>query len=250
MRMADIELRSVSLTYPLFEGSAFSMRRRLMSMFGVGRRELGVSFVEGLKDISLEIEHGSRLGLIGRNGAGKSTFLRLLAGIYQPSQGQMLLNGSVTTLFDLSLGMDEEASGYENMYIAGALLGFSRSEMLEHVKEIEEFSELGVALSRSVKTYSAGMRVRLAFALATLKHSDIILVDEIVGVGDTAFLHKAKMRVQKMMERSSIFCLASHAEFMLTDFCERGLVFDRGMVVYDGPVQEAICFYNEEINVA
>lgn len=249
MRMADIELTNVSLTYPLFEGSAFSIRRRVMSMLGIGPKEQGISYVEGLKDLSLKIEHGSRLGLIGRNGAGKSTFLRLLAGIYQPSWGQLSLNGSVTTLFDLSLGMDEEASGYENMFIAGALLGYSKSEMLEHVKEIEDFSELGDALSRSVKTYSAGMRVRLAFALATLRHSDIILIDEIVGVGDTAFLRKARLRVQSMMERASIFCLASHAEFMLTDFCDRGLVFDKGQIVYDGPVKEAISFYNEKINV-
>jgi len=210
----------------------------------------GVNFVEGLKNINLRIEHGSRLALIGRNGAGKSTFLRMLAGIYPPTSGEMALSGTVSTLFDLSLGMDEEANGYENMFIAGAMLGFSRAEILDHVEEIEKFTELGEALNRSIKTYSAGMRVRLAFALATLRQSDIILIDEIVGVGDSAFLRKAQHRIHEMMKRASIFCLASHAEFMLTDFCDRGLVFDGGCIVFDGPVAEAIEFYNENINVS
>lgn len=247
--MADIELKDVSLTYPLFEGGAYSFRRQFLSTLGMGKKGAGVSYVEGLKNVNLTINHGSRLALIGRNGAGKSTFLRLLAGIYPPTAGELSLNGVVTTLFDLSLGMDEDASGYENMFIAGAMLGFTRSEIATHVEEIEAFTELGAALGRSIKTYSAGMRVRLAFALATLRKSDIILIDEIVGVGDAAFLRKAQARIHKMMESASIFCLASHAEFMLTDFCDRGLVFDAGRIVYDGPVREAIDFYNEEINV-
>lgn len=248
--MADIELTDVCLTYPLFEGSAYSFRRHFISRMGGRSPGQGVNFVEGLKKINLKIEHGSRLALIGRNGAGKSTFLRMLAGIYPPTSGRMTLSGTVSTLFDLSLGMDEEANGYENMFIAGAMLGFSRAEILSHVEEIEAFTELGEALNRSIKTYSAGMRVRLAFALATLRQSDIILIDEIVGVGDTAFLRKAQHRVHEMMKRASIFCLASHAEFMLTDFCDRGLVFDGGHIVFDGPVQSAIDFYNEHINVS
>lgn len=246
--MAGIELENVSLTYPLYEGGAYSFRRQFLKKFGWRGVGIDVRQVEALRDVSLRIDKGTRLGLVGRNGAGKSSFLRLLAGIYPATGGTLKINGSVSTLFDLSLGMDEDASGYENMYIAGAMLGFSSAEITGAISDIEEFTELGSALNRSLKTYSAGMRVRLAFALATMRNSDIILVDEIVGVGDTAFLRKARGRIREMMSSASIFCLASHAEFMLTDFCDRGLVFDSGQIVYDGPIDAAIKFYNENIN--
>jgi lipopolysaccharide transport system ATP-binding protein len=242
--MAILELDDVGLVYPLIEGSAISIRRKLLSVMGIAQKGSAISYVTGLRNLSLKFERGERVGLIGRNGAGKSTFLRLLAGIYVPSSGTIKVEGEATTLFDLSLGMDDEATGYDNIYIAGYVLGFSKREIQSRISEIEVFTELGDALNRPIKTYSAGMRVRLAFALATTKASDILLVDEIIGVGDSQFLAKAQRRVKSLMRDESIFFLASHAEFMLNDFCERGLVFDSGRVVFDGPIDLAIAFYN------
>ena len=158
-----------------------------------------------------------------------------------------MVRGRVGTLFDLSLGMDEEATGYENVYISGTLLGFGVDEIKKIIPDIEAFTELGEALYRPVKTYSSGMRVRLAFSLVTATQADIMLIDEIVGVGDMRFLEKASERVKAMCSRTKVLFLASHAEFVLRDFCTEGLVFHEGHIVKRAPIGEAIAYYNEYI---
>ena len=147
---------------------------------------------EILTDITLSLTPGTRLGLLGSNGAGKSSLLRMLAGIYAPTSGKIHRQGKTVTLFDLQFGMDEEATGYKNLQIAGALLGIRRSEIARLTPAIADFSELGAALDRPIKSYSDGMRVRLAFSLVTFVTAENFLIDEIIGVGDANFLKKAR----------------------------------------------------------
>jgi ABC-type polysaccharide/polyol phosphate transport system ATPase subunit len=200
-----------------------------------------------LTGIDLDIADGTRLGLIGPNGAGKSSLLRLLASVYEPTQGTIARRGRILTMFDLHFGMDDEASGYKNLEIAGALLGMRRRQVRDLVPEIEEFSELGEALSRPVKSYSSGMRVRLAYSLVTSLPADILLIDEIIGVGDAAFLKKARARMEDKLHDTKILVLASHADSVLQDFCTTGLVMDHGRIVFRGEIGEALQFYNRGI---
>lgn len=196
-----------------------------------------------LTDINLELEAGTRLGLLGSNGAGKSSLLRMLAGIYTPTSGKVIRTGKTVTLFDLLLGMDEEASGYKNLDIAGALLGMSRAEIKELTPEIADFSELGDALNHPIKSYSDGMRVRLAFSLVTTIQAENFLVDEIIGVGDASFLNKAQARMRASVDRSKVLVLASHSNQVLKEFCTTGAVLSNGRLIFHGPIQEAIHEY-------
>lgn len=246
--MASIRLRHAGVSFPLYSDSALSLRS-WMFRHVLRRRMPDVlpRTAVALRDLSLEFNDGDRVGLLGLNGAGKSTLLRLLAGIYAPESGTVERDGGVSTLFDLYLGMDEEASGYENIYIAGALLGLHRAQIRDLVPDVEQFTELGQNLHRPVKGYSAGMRVRLAFAIATSLHSDIMLIDEIIGVGDGRFLKRAKTRLAERIYSSKIMVLASHDQSVLRDFCNRGLVLDQGSVACYSGVDEAIDFYNQRL---
>lgn len=198
-----------------------------------------------LTDITLNLSPGTRLGLLGSNGAGKSSLLRLLAGIYTPTSGTILREGKTVTLFDLQLGMDEEASGYKNLEIAGALLGITKAEIARLTPEIAEFSELGDALDRPIKSYSDGMRVRLAFSLVTNVAADNFLIDEIIGVGDASFLEKAQARMRASMAKAKVLVLASHANQVLQEFCTTGAVMVKGQIIFHGPIDDAITEYQK-----
>ena len=234
-----MKLDEVSLCIP--QARVRSLRQALTGAFKPLKADETVCILDG---VTLDLPDGTRLGLLGRNGAGKSTLLRVMGGVFEPTSGSVECSGRAVSLFDLHFGMDEEASGHANLQIAGALLGIS-SDQIENLRtEIVEFSELGDALSRPLKTYSSGMRVRLAFALITSIEADNLLVDEIIGVGDSAFLDKARRRIQKQIETSSVFVLASHSDAMLRDFCTTGLVMETGKAVFHGPIEEAIAYYN------
>ena len=244
--MAEILVDKASVRFPVYLDSSVSIRRWFLERLIPGRqnRALPVA-VDALTEISATFNDGDRVGLIGLNGAGKSTLLRLLAGIFEPSSGTISRSGRISTLFDLYLGMDDEASGYENVYIAGTILGLSRQEIRQLIPDVERFTELGDALLRALKTYSTGMRVRLAFAIATSTHSEILLIDEIIGVGDMRFLKRACQRIAERISNTKIMVLASHAEFVLLDFCTTGIVLDQGRIICHAPIADAIRFYNE-----
>lgn len=219
-----------------------SLRGTLKSL---GRMKASESFPV-LSDINLDLKEGTRLGLIGPNGAGKSSLLRLMAGVFEPTKGIVHRSGVTLTLFDLHYGMDDEASGYKNLEIAGALLGIKRQDIEALVPEVEEFSELGDALERPLKSYSSGMRMRLAFTLVTSLQADNLLIDEIIGVGDAAFLNKARSRLADKIDRSKVLVLASHADSVLSDFCTTGVVMSKGRIVYHDKIDDALNYYNNE----
>ncbi len=229
----------------MFGETAQSLRALLAGLMQPKRREAArVHEICALSDIGLEIRQGTRLGVIGANGAGKSTLLRLLAGIYAPSAGSIERSGSVMPMFDLSYGMDEDASGIENIVIAGTMLGLAPRNINEITDDVTDFSELEEALERPIRTYSAGMRVRLAFGIATAIETDILLIDEIIGVGDVRFMVKAQRRLAKRIGETGILVLASHAEGVLRDFCTSALVMSHGKIAFHGDTDEALEFYN------
>jgi ABC-2 type transport system ATP-binding protein/lipopolysaccharide transport system ATP-binding protein len=244
--MALLTLNNVHLRYPIMGDAAKSLRSRLVAAVSSGQHSnTSPTYVDALQNLNIVLRDGDRIGLIGGNGAGKSTLLRLMAGIYTPTSGTIVCEGNVLTMFDLSYGMDEEANGFENIEIAATLLGIKRSDLGRIKVDVTEFSELGDALLRPIKTYSAGMRVRLAFGLVSSLKTDILLVDESIGVGDARFMKKASARVTKQLESAKILVLASHAEQVLRDFCTTGVVMMNGRVTFQGNINDAISFYNQ-----
>ncbi len=186
-----------------------------------------------------------RIGLVGHNGAGKTTLLRVLGGIYEPNEGRVSIKGSTVPLFDISLGMDPESTGYENIVLRGLYLGLSRSQMRARLDEIAEFTELGDFLNLPIRTYSAGMRMRLAFAVSTSVAPDILLIDEGIGAGDAAFLQKASERLKLFTEQVSIIVLSSHSEALISKMCTKAVLMEHGRLVGAGTTAEVLEQYRE-----
>ncbi|GJH09268.1 ABC transporter ATP-binding protein [Caballeronia novacaledonica] len=199
--------------------------------------------VHALKGITLDIEHGERVGLIGLNGAGKSTILKVMAGIYPPTSGEARINGHVSAMFELATGFEMTQTGWDNIRIRGMLLGLSPAEVEERIHQIAEFSELGEFLDYPVKTYSAGMFIRLAFSVSTAINPEILLLDEVMGAGDMQFANKAKRRMHEFMEQGKILVFSSHSLDMLESFCERVIWLRKGEIVLDGAASDVLAEY-------
>lgn len=240
-----IHLENVDLHYSSVAFKERSLKSLMGRLFKLQRAEHAVHDVHALKHINLDILPGQRVGLIGHNGAGKSTFLKMLAGLYPISSGRREVTGTVRSLFDLSLGFEPDASGRENILYRGLLLGLTPHFMREIEEEVVAFADLGEFIDYPIKTYSAGMQVRLAFAISTAVGGDILLLDEVIGAGDANFMAKAKQRIMGLIEKSEILVLASHDFGALQSICERGLVFHRGEIVFDGGITESIAEYKK-----
>ena len=244
---ASLLLQNVQLDLPIFDVSAQSLKKRVMRL---GRRNriaedsTGVVVVRAVDDLSLELQAGDRLGLIGHNGAGKSTLLRVMAGIYPPTGGTVDVRGKTVPLLDISLGMDEQSTGRQNIRLRGLLLGMSDPEIRRKTEEIAEFTELGDYLDLPVRTYSSGMRVRLAFAVSTAVDADILLLDEVLGVGDASFQAKASRRLEELHERAEIVVLAIHSSDTIRKTCNKALWMERGKVRMFGAVDEVVEAYD------
>ncbi|AJY14074.1 ABC transporter ATP-binding protein [Burkholderia dolosa] len=244
--MAFIELQSVTLDLPIFDVQGRSLKKQVLSM---GRRNRiaegndGVIVVRALDEVSFRFERGDRVGLIGHNGAGKSTLLRAMAGIYPPSAGQLLREGKVVPLLDIGLGMDENSTGMQNIRLRGLLLGMSDAEIRSKQSEIAEFCELGDYLDLPIRTYSSGMKVRLAFAVSTAVDAEILLLDEVMGVGDASFMHKAEARLADLHSRAEIVVLAMHSNAEIRKVCNKVLWMERGRVRAFGPTEEVVSAY-------
>ncbi len=246
--MADISLKNVSLDFPVYGANTRSLKKRLLraTTGGLIKQANGnVITVRALSGINLHIEHGDRLGIIGHNGAGKSTLLRVLAGIYEPLQGDIQINGKVTALLNVMLGLDPESTGYENIFMCGLLNRMTFKAIEEHSKSIAAFTDLGDYLSMPIRTYSSGMQLRLAFAIATAIEPEILILDEVVGVGDAQFIEKARERLDSMINHSKIVILASHDAELLSSICNKSIVMDAGSIVFHGPTPDAMAFYQE-----
>ena len=232
--MASIILRDCYLDLPVYGAGNRSLKQVVMAAASGGRIASGsgnVTVVNALCGVNLEFKAGDRVGLVGHNGAGKTTLLRVLSGVYEPSSGEVQVDGSVTSLIDVTLGMDYEATGFDNILIRGLILGFTRRQIKGLVPEIEAFSELGEFLSMPVRTYSSGMVLRLAFSIVTCVHPEIMLLDEWLSVGDADFVKRAEARLKSMVDKASILVMASHNARVISELCNVQVKMERGRVL-------------------
>lgn len=232
--MAHISISGLTVEFAIFGASARSLKNSILAQATGGKVMAGardIITVRAIDGLDLEIADGDRIGLTGHNGSGKSTLLRALSGIYKPSAGRIEITGKVGTLLDPSAGMDPEATGYENIFLRGYLLGMSTAEITAKLDSIAAFTELGDFLSLPMKTYSAGMAARLAFAISTAPETDILLVDEGIGAGDASFQEKAERRIAELFDKTSIVLLASHDQGLLDRYCNRVIRMEHGKLV-------------------
>jgi ABC-2 type transport system ATP-binding protein len=242
--VVSIDVWNASVDFPIFDAKTRSLKKRVLGKVGgkIGT-ESKVPIIEALHDVTLSLKDGDRIGLVGHNGAGKSTLLRLLSGIYEPTRGSARISGKVAPVFDLGVGMDQEISGYENIMIRGLYLGMSRKQMQKRVDDIADFTELGDYLSMPLRTYSTGMRVRLALGVVTSIDPEILLLDEGIGAVDAAFLNKARDRLKDLVKRSGLLVFASHSDEMLFELCDSAIWMDEGGVKQQGSLREVLTGY-------
>lgn len=240
--MANIEADRLSIEFPLYHVAARSLKKRLMARAAIrlkqddGRRIV----VAALRDLSFRIRPGERVALVGGNGAGKTTLLRTLAGIYEPVSGRLAVEGSIGTLIDPGAGMDSEATGRENIILRGLFLGLSEAECVRIAEEAGQFSGLGEFLDVPIRTYSAGMGVRLSFSVATLMNPQILLMDEWFLAGDADFIQRATERLEQLVTGAEILVLATHDLGIVRKWCNRVMRMEGGRIVADGPVADVI----------
>ncbi|HJU15167.1 MAG TPA: ABC transporter ATP-binding protein [Stellaceae bacterium] len=245
--MASIALDRVSIQFPLYQGGSRSLKKTLFAMARPGAltRQRNRVLVQALNAVSLAVAHGERVGLVGHNGAGKTTLLRVLAGVYEPTSGTVAVGGQVSALLDVNLGLNPDATGYENIRLRGLYLGLRPPEIRRLLPQIAEFTELGEFLHMPVRTYSAGMGARLAFAVATAITPEILLMDEWLLAGDAQFLDKAHRRITAFVDQSCILVLASHALDILARWCTKIAWLDGGRLVMFGEAQRILSRYAE-----
>jgi lipopolysaccharide transport system ATP-binding protein len=244
--MASITFHEVSVDFPVYNASARSLKKRIFQVATggqLGADQHGRVIVRALDNLTLSLRDGDRVGLLGHNGAGKSTLLRLLSGVYEPSSGTAEVKGEIGSLIDISFGIDPEATGRENIFLRGALLGLTKVEIRDRMDEIAEFSELGDFIDMPVRTYSAGMHLRLAFSVSTVIRPEILLMDEWLSVGDEGFRHKAEARLSELVAATNILVLASHSRDLVSHACNRVVWLEHGRIKMDGSPEEVTAAY-------
>ncbi|MDG1286240.1 MAG: ABC transporter ATP-binding protein [Rickettsiales bacterium] len=238
-----IVVNNLSKSYRLYD----SPRQRLWSLLRPGGVGIGKRF-DALKPLSFEIEEGQTIGIIGRNGSGKSTLLQCLAGTLTPTTGEASTDGTVAALLELGAGFNPDFTGRENVYLNGAILGFSRELMAERIDSILEFANIGEFIDRPLSTYSSGMVVRLAFAVATAVQPKVLIVDEALSVGDEAFQRKCFRRIEQMRESGTSILFVSHSTQAIVQLCDRVIWLDRGDVIMDGEPKAITEEYHRYLN--
>lgn len=246
--MPRIDFDSVSVDFPIYGAGKQVFKKELVRIATGGlikKEEQKIVTVKALQELSLRITDGTRLGLIGHNGSGKSTFLRLIAGVYHPTQGTTRIEGSISSLLDIMMGIDEESTGYECIRMRGLLQGLTFAQIKMKKEEIAAFTELGDFLWMPIRTYSSGMKMRLAFAISTSFVPEILLIDEVFGTGDESFKEKAEKRMFSIIESSNIVIFTSHDLQLVKEVCNQVLWLDAGKMRFLGEVNEGIQQYLE-----
>ena len=244
--MAIIDFQGVCVDFPVFNSTGRSLKKRLMSVATGGQLSQdvsGVVVIRALENLNFKFEDGDRVALLGHNGAGKSTLLRVLSGVYIPTVGNAFIQGQLGSLIDISLGIDPEASGLDNIYIRGRLLGMSATEIKAKTPEIIEYSELGDFIEMPVRTYSTGMHMRLAFTISTTLRPEILLMDEWLSVGDEGFKHKAEARMNDVVQSTNILVVATHSRELALKTCTRALWLEHGKIKMDASPNEVCDAY-------
>ena len=244
---SELSLDNVSVSFPIYHGGSRSLKKSLLFRGSGGQLASDASHritVEALRNVSMEFRTGDRVALVGNNGAGKTTLLRVMAGIYEPVTGVVKSRGRISPMFDISLGIDGDISGYDNIRLRGLILGLPAREIEERMADIAEFTELGDYLDIPVRTYSSGMMTRLTFAVATCFSPEILLMDEWILAGDAGFLAKAQHRVEAFVEQAGILVLASHSTEICRRWCNKAVWMERGEVKMAADISAVLDSYN------
>lgn len=231
--MAHITARDVFVDFPIYGAQSRSFKKALFraATGGLIARDHDHIVVRALNGVSVDLRDGDRVGLVGHNGSGKSTLLRVFAGAYEPVAGSVVVEGRVASMLNILLGMDAEATGYENIYLRAVVMGFRPADIRPLVDDIVDFSELGDYIHMPMRTYSSGMAMRLAFAVATCVDAEILLMDEWLSVGDADFSEKARKRLSKLVGQAKILVLASHNEQLIKGNCNKVIRLSHGEIV-------------------
>lgn len=233
--MIEVECNDISFEYKIYDAKSRSIRNEFISHVGgliKTKSKNHNTTIQALKNFSIKMKSGDRVGLVGHNGSGKSTLLKLLSGSLFPTSGMIKVSGNVSSIIDMNMGLDMELSGIENIRIRSALHDFNKFEHETFYNEVLNFSELSEDfLNMPVRTYSSGMRMRLAFSLSTVIMPEILLLDEIVAVGDNDFKIKSQKKIEELIKKSNIFVLASHDKNLLRSLCDRILYFEKGSLI-------------------
>ncbi len=235
-----ISLKNVNVDIPVFNSQGRSLKKTVMGIATggkIGLTESGKTIIRSLENINLEIHPHERVGLVGHNGAGKSTLLRVLSRVYSPTSGSCVIEGKIGSLIDISLGIDSEATGIENIFLRASLLGIPKQEVENALPDIISFTQLGSFIEMPVRTYSTGMHMRLAFAVSTMISPDILLMDEWLSVGDQNFQQQAETRLNNLIERSNVLVIASHSRELIERCCTRVLWLEHGKIRMDSTPQ-------------
>lgn len=246
MSSPRIQFEEVTQRYRLIREQPDSLREIFAKLF---QRRSVVQEFEAIKALSFCIAPGETVGLVGRNGSGKSTALKIMAGVFEPSEGRVLINGTIAPLIELGAGFHPDLTGRENILINGLLMGLSRKEVLERTPGIIEFAELGDFIDTPVKQYSSGMYMRLAFATAVEVDPDILLVDEILAVGDAEFQEKCYERMRQFQRRGKTLVLVSHIADDIRKLCSRAILLDHGHLIADGSAETVLRAYNQLLHL-
>lgn len=237
-----IEVNHVSLCYRMSAECVSGMKEFLVQAL---QGKLQYKEFWALQDVDFSIEKGEVLGLVGANGAGKSTMLKVISGILKPTKGTVTVHGNIVPMLELGSGFDLELTGRENVFLNGAILGYSEDFLKEKYQEIVDFSELGEFIEMPLRNYSSGMITRLAFSIATVVKPDILIVDEILSVGDAAFQKKSKNRMMELMSGGTTVLLVSHSAEQITEMCSRAIWLEKGTMKMIGPAADVCRAYEE-----
>ena len=237
-----VKFDHVTKTYTLYK----SDKGRLLGVFGIQRPGSYLGTVNANNDLSFTIRRGEAVAFLGRNGAGKSTALKMITGVAHPTKGQVSVGGRVSALLELTAGFDMKLTGRENIGLRGQIMGLTNEEIAELEPKVVEFADLGLYIDQPMRTYSSGMKARLGFGFAVGTDPEILVVDEALSVGDRAFRDKCVKRIREiMMDENVTVLFVSHSSSTVKEFCSRGIVLDHGTQVFDGPIEEAIEFYEK-----
>ncbi len=242
MRNGEIHIRDAGVSYRLYREKVSTLKEAVVNRF---RHLRSSETFWALRRVTLSVEPGESIALVGHNGSGKSTLLKTIAGVLMPSEGEVLVQGRISPMIELGAGFDPELSGRDNIYLNGALLGFSRKQMEGKFDRIVAFSELGDFIDMPIKNYSSGMYARLGFAIAQDVEPDILIVDEVLAVGDERFQEKCKARIRDFRTAGITFCFVSHNYEAARELCPRAVVLHHGRLAFDGAIDEAWERYRE-----
>ena len=243
MNESEILLKDISLKFRVYHDNNVTLKEKFVGLFAKAESVAKPTEFLALNEINLKIGHGERVGIVGHNGAGKSTLLKTICKIYEPTVGSIQIKGSVAPLLEIGAGFHPEVSGRQNIYLNGAILGYQKSLLREIEQDVINFTQLENFIDMPVKYYSTGMYMKLAFAIATAVNPDILILDELFAGGDAEFIDRAKERMLRFVDQSSILVFVSHQPELIRSLCNRVIWIDHGRIVMDGPTETILKSY-------